>query len=285
MTILIIIIVIIALVIYVQRQQNNPVPVPPPEPPDPEPEPEPDKPKWSDYYPINYFKPLVDLNKGKWIHSDYESPLWTNYVNLINNWNETLEKQSIVKGEISDRKLWVILSQDHPKGGKLYEWTSDLDVYDDIDYWASPEKMHEYKKDKDGNRDDVFGKYRDDCDGFARFHNQYLFETCNYWLCLFLEIYWKKRYWNNVSNSYQWKNLGHAITVYKEDPESDWKCFSNQTWLSASHGEKRINDFVFKFVPINLEQFKDKYELTRIRARHPIEGTLLWDVKGEDLNV
>jgi hypothetical protein len=269
-------ILILGLIILILLASCKPKPIPTPEP-----DPEPDKPKWSDYYPVNWYEPKLDWDKHKWIYSDYESLEWAKYITLIHNWNETLHNDYIPKGEISDGKLWLMLRQRKDNGSFLFEWTSDLDIWNKPDHWASPEKFL-ILKDKDGNPDPN-GHYRDDCDTFARFHNQYLFETCNYWMSLFLEVYWKKRYWNDVSNSYQWQNLGHAITVYKETPDSDWKCFSNQQWLSASHGEKRIKDFVFKFVPINLEEFKDKYELIKVRARHPIEGTLLWEVKGEDM--
>jgi hypothetical protein len=253
---------------------------PKPKPPEPDPEPDPDKPKWSDYYPIGWYKPLVDLY-NKWVHSDYESIEWQNYVSLINGWNETLYNNNIPKGEISDRKLWLILRQKKSNGEYLFKWTSDMDIWGKTDHWAAPEQFL-ILKDKDGNPDPD-GKYRDDCDTFCRLHNQYLFETCNYWLSLFVEVYWKKKYWNKVSDSYQWKSLGHAITLYKITPDDDWKCFSNQQWLSASHGEKRIIDYVYKFVPINKPEFVDQYELIRIKARHPISGELLWEVKGDDL--
>lgn len=271
MIILAIIAIVIILAMFLQGCRSPKPPVPEP------PEPNPVEKTWEDYYPLNHYKPLIDLDKAKWIHSDYESVEWKNYIRLIDNWNKTLYSDIIPKGEISDRKLWLILRQKKIDGSFLFEWTSDMDIWGKIDHWASPE-MFLILKDKNGNPDPN-GNYRDDCDTFCKFHNQYLFEFCNYWLSLFVEIYWKKRYWNEVSNSYQWESLGHAITLYKITPDDDWKCFSNQTWLSANHGEKEISDYVFKFVPINKPEFVDKYQLTKVRARHPISGKLLFEVK------
>lgn len=248
--------------------------------PEPEPEPEP-KPKWEDYYPENSYMPLIDLNGKKWIASDYNSKEWENYILKVNFWNETLEKLPIKKGEVSDRKLYLILSQKKENGEYLFEWTSDIQIWGQKDYWAPPESFL-ILKDENGNPDPN-GKYRDDCDGLARFHNQYLYEYCKYWLSWFVEIYWKKRIYVKVGEQLveKWNNYGHAITVYKKDPESNWKCFSNQSWVASLNGEDDFMNIIYKFVPINNPQFADKYQLQYIIARHPINGKLLWQLKGE----
>ncbi|GAH87437.1 unnamed protein product, partial [marine sediment metagenome] len=97
--------------------------------PEPNPEPEPNKPKWEDYFPKNWYKPLVDWNKGKWILSDYNSKEWDNYIMQVNFWNETLERLPIKKGEISDRKLYLILFQKKDNGEYLFKWTSDMQIW------------------------------------------------------------------------------------------------------------------------------------------------------------
>ena len=56
--------------------------------PNPDPNPDPDKPKWEDYYPLNWYKPLIDWSKAKWIPSDHSSDEWSNYVILIAFWND-----------------------------------------------------------------------------------------------------------------------------------------------------------------------------------------------------
>lgn len=254
--------------------------------PNPEPEPEPNKPKWEDYYPDNIYVPLIDLNKKKWIQTDYNSPNWANYINLIEGWNNNLEKPPIPKGEISDRKLYVILFQKKSNGEYLFQWTSDMQVWGKVDYWASPEEFLECTKNENGDCD-INGYYRDDCDGFARFHNEYLFVWCFYWCSLFLEIYWKKKVLVQVGDQLieKWNTYGHAITAYKVNPESNWKCFSNQSWVAQLHGEKNLMKIVYKFVPINNPQFADKYQLIKVVARHPIEGNLLWQLNGKDHNI
>ncbi|MFA5559287.1 MAG: LAGLIDADG family homing endonuclease, partial [Methanofastidiosum sp.] len=109
------------------------------------------------------------------------------------------------------------------------------------------------------------------CDEHSGLHCDYLYRLCKLWLVKWLEIYWKKRYWNSVSNSYQWKNLGHAITIFKETPESPWKCFSNQQFLGMTNGYQGIGEIVSKFCPKD-----DNHELIKVVARHPITGDLLW---------
>lgn len=251
----------------------------------PEPEPEPNNPKWEDYYPKNWYKPLVDWNKKKWIPSNHNSKEWDNYVIQVNLWNETLEKLSIKKGEISDRKLYLILFQKKDNGEYLFRWNSDMQIWGQKDHWAPPE-LFLILKDENGNPDPD-GKYRDDCDTFSRFHNQYLFESCKYWLSLFLEIYWKKKVLVQVGDKLieKWNSYGHAITVYKKDSESNWKCFSNQSWVASLSGEDELMKIVYKFVPIDNPQFADRYQLIKVVARHPINGELLFELKGDDLDV
>lgn len=248
--------------------------------PEPEPGPEPNKPKWKDHFPENWYIPLVDWNKKKWISSDYDSKEWDNYVIQINLWNKNLEKLSIKKGEISDRKLYLILFQKKDNGEYLFKWTSDMKIWGQRDHWAPPEQFL-ILKNEEGNFDPN-GKYRDDCDTFAKFHNQYLFEWCDYWLSWFLGIYWKKKTIVEVGDQLieKWTNYGHAITVYKKSPESNWKCFSNQSWVATLEDKKNLMDIVYKYVPINNPQFADKYKLMHVTARHPISGELLWQLKG-----
>jgi len=274
---IIIIFVIIGIIILLLSRRK-----PKPNPPNPEPDPEPDKPKWEDYYPINWYVPLVDWNKKKWIPSNHNSGEWDNYIIQIDLWNETLERLPIKKGEVSDRKLYLILFQKKDNGEYLFRWTSDMQIWGQIDHWAPPEQFL-ILKDEEGNPDPD-GKYRDDCDGFAKLHNQYIFEWCNYWLCWFIEVYWKKKILVQVGDQLieKWENYGHAITVYKINPESNWKCFSNQSWVASLNGEDNLMKIVYKFVPINNPQFADKYQLVKVVARHPVEGYMLWQLEGKD---
>jgi hypothetical protein len=215
----------------------------------------------------------------KWINSNYDSELWQNYTSKIVNWNNELSKLPIEAGEVSDRKLYLILNQKKPDGKYLFQWTSDLEVWGKEDYWAAPEKFLEYPKNQDGEMDLVNGCYRDDCDGFARFHCQYLTEWANYWCVLFLEVYWRRKS-NDV-----WKSLGHAITVYKQTPETGWKCFSNQTWLSSVTSKDSLLEWVYTFVPIDDPVYQDNYQLIRVVAREPITGEMLFQLDGDDVVV
>ena len=253
-----------------------------PKPP-PDPVPDPNKPKWEDYYPLNWYIPLVDWNKGKWILSDYNSEVWDNYIILVDLWNETLEKLTIKKGEVSDRKLYLILFQKKDNGEYLFQWTSDMQVWGKIDYWAPPEEFLKCLKNAEGICDEL-GYYRDDCDGFARLHCQYLSEWCNYWLCWFVEVYWQKKILVQVGDQLieKWEGYGHAITVYKISPESNWKGFSNQSWTASLNGEDNFMKLIYKFVPINNPQYADKCQLVKVVARHPVEGNLLWQLEGKD---
>jgi len=250
--------------------------------PNPDPEPEPDTPKWEDYYPLNWYKPLIDWSKAKWIPSNHDTEEWDNYIVLIAFWNDTLEKLPIKKGEVSDRKLYVILFQKKDNGDYLFRWTSDMQIWGVKDYWTPPEKFL-ILKDEEGNPDPD-GLYRDDCDTFARLTCQYLHDWCDYWLVWFVGIYWKKKITVQVGDQLieKWEKYGHAITVYKTDPESNWKCFSNQSWVSSLNGEDNFMKIVYKFVPIDNPAFADKYELVSVEARHPVEGNLLWQLNGDD---
>jgi len=250
--------------------------------PTPDPDPGPDKPKWEDHFPVNWHKPLIDINKKKWIASNYNSIDWDNYIVLINLWNNILEKLPIKKGEVSDRKLYVILFQKKENGEYLFLWTSDMQIWGVKDYWTPPEKFL-ILKNEEGDPDPN-GLYRDDCDTFARLHCQYLHEWCDYWLVWFVGIYWKKKILVQVGDQLieKWEKYGHAITVYKINPESNWKCFSNQSWVSSLNGEDDLMKIVYKFVPINNPQFADKYQLIKVVARHPVEGYMLWQLEGKD---
>ena len=51
--------------------------------PKPKPQPNPDEPKWEDYYPLNWYKPLIDWSKAKWIASDHNTDEWNKYFIFI----------------------------------------------------------------------------------------------------------------------------------------------------------------------------------------------------------
>jgi hypothetical protein len=121
------------------------------------------------------------------------------------------------------------------------------------------------------------------CDDMAGLHCDYLYRLGYMPIVFWLEVYWKRRVLNTLNNTYYWKDLGHAVTIYKRTPEDNWRCFSNQQWLAMSNGVPEIKDIVYKFVPVNNPSFKDDYELTKIYGRHPVTGKLLFEVKGSDL--
>lgn len=223
------------------------------------------KPKWSDYYPLGWFIPALDYDKRKWNARDFDSARWKHYENRVINFMIDEGR----KNKFDDLTLAKVLTHKE-NGNYFFVWTSDLEVFGKEDYWSAPD---EYLIDKKG---------KGDCDDFAGFHCDYLHRICQYPLVWWIEVYWKRRYWNNISDSYQWKNLGHAITIYKRSFEGNWRCFSNQQLLSMTNGVPEIKDIIYKFVPLNIQQFKDDYRLTLIRARNPITGELLFEVKGSD---
>ncbi len=110
------------------------------------------------------------------------------------------------------------------------------------------------------------------CDDFSGLHCDYLHDWCEYWLTWWVEVYWKQ-YKGEVEGKPIWKSLGHAITIFKETPESKWKCFSNQQYLGMSQGYETIGEIVSKFCPRD-----DKHELLKVVARHPTKGYMLWMV-------
>jgi len=63
------------------------------------------------------------------------------------------------------------------------------------------------------------------------------------------------------------------------------QCFSNQSWVASLSGEDELMKIVYKFVPIDNPQFADRYQLIKVVARHPINGELLFELKGDDLDV
>jgi hypothetical protein len=261
MIIALIVIVIIA-VMFLQGCNKKPVPTP-------NPDPEPDKPKWEDYYPIGHKIPYDFYNK--WIKRIFDSGRWLDYENKIINFMVDEDRKDIFD-ELTLAKLLT-----HKENDKwFFTWTSDLEVFEKEDYWATPD---EYVIDKNG---------LGDCDDFCGFHCDFLDRKSKYWLVWWVEVYWKRYVKTNLKNPdgsyvYKWKSLGHAITILKRSPESNWKCFSNNSFLGMSNGFETLEEIIYKFVPVNDVRFKDQYELTRVRARHPIEGTLLWEVKGEDM--
>ena len=226
--------------------------------PDPQPNPEPDKPKWEDYYPKEYSKPIDFHNK--WIKRNFDSSRWSDYENKIIDFMLDEDRQ----GKFDELTLAKLLT--HKENDKwFFTWTSDLETFGKEDYWSPPD---EYVIDKHG---------LGDCDDFAGFHCDFLDRKSKYWLTWWIEIYWKRKYWNNVSNSYQWKSLGHAITILKRTPESNWKCFSNNSFLGMTSGFKTFEEIIYKFVPLNVPSQADNYKLTKVVAREPVTGKLLFE--------
>ena len=222
--------------------------------PEPEPEPEP-KPEdeWIPFYPQNWYKPAIDWSKGKWQQREFDTDLWWEYENKL------IEFMRIQGRDIFDALTLARVLTVKVNGQYYFKWTSDMEVWQVEDYWEIPPEVVLIKQGLT------------DCDGFSGLHCDYLFRLSNLWLVWWIEVYWKKRYWNSVSNSYQWKNLGHAITIFKETPESPWKCFSNQQFLGMTNGYQSIGEIVSKFCPKD-----DNHELIKVVARHPITGDLLW---------
>lgn len=214
--------------------------------PDPQPNPEPDKPKWEDYYPKGYSKPIDFHNK--WIKRNFDSSRWSDYENKIIDFMLDEDRQ----GKFDELTLAKLLT--HKENNKwFFTWTSDLETFGKEDYWSPPD---EYVIDKHG---------LGDCDDFAGFHCDFLDRKSKYWLVWWIEIYWQQR-----SNGV-WKGLGHAITIFKETQESPWRCFSNQQYLGMSYGYADIADVVSKFCPKD-----DNHKLIKVVARHPMDGYMLW---------
>ena len=111
------------------------------------------------------------------------------------------------------------------------------------------------------------------CDDFAGLHCYYLHDLCNYYLTWWIEVYWQRKVTANGVDS--WKSLGHAITIYKRSPESNWRCFSNQSLLGRTNGFETLEEIIRKFCPND-----DDHRLIKVAARHPMTGKLLWERKG-----
>jgi len=234
--------------------------------PEPEPEPEPED-EWEDYYPVNWYKPVIDINAHKWRERNFDSPEWETYENTVLSLMKKVDREN----KFDDLTLARILTSKTDDGRYLFKWTSDMEIWEETDHWATPAEFL-ILKDENGNPDPN-GLYRDDCDGFAGFHCDFLYRLCNYWIVWFIEVYWKKRYFNDFSNNYQWKAQGHAITIYQRTAGDMWRCFSNQTFLGMTNGYATIQEIIEKFCPDD-----ENHELNRVVARHPIEGELLWQI-------
>lgn len=255
MIIFAIIAIIVILAFALQGCNKKPIPTP-----EPEPEPDPDKPKWDIFYPFGATFPTFDFQKNNWQIRNFNSSRWLDYENKIINFMIDEDRKDIFD-ELTLAKLLT-----HKENGKyFFVWTSDLEVFEKEDYWAPPD---EYVIDKHG---------LGDCDDFAGFHCDYLYRLSQYWLVWWIEVYWKRKYWNKVSNSYQWKNLGHAITILKRSPESNWKCFSNNSFLGMTNGFETFEEIIYKFVPLNVPSQVDNYKLTKVVAREPVSGKLLFE--------
>lgn len=252
--IIFVMVILLFLIVFLQGCRSPKPPVPEP------PEPNPVEKVWEDYYPEGHTIPLIDFMKIRWQERNFKSSRWLDYENKIVNFMIDEDR----KDKYDELTLANLLT--HKENGRyFFTWTSDLETFGKEDYWSPPD---EYVIDKHG---------LGDCDDFAGFHCDYLYRLSQYWLVWWIEVYWKRKYWNDVSNSYQWKNLGHAITILKRTPESNWKCFSNNSFLGMSNGFETFEEIIYKFVPLNVPSQADNYKLTKVVAREPVSGKLLFE--------
>ena len=210
--------------------------------PDPEPEPEP---TWEQFYPEKCYKPASIIYDSRWQKRDYGSPEWQEYDDRM------IEFMRIQDRTTADALTLARILTVKIDGKYFFVWTSDMDTWLLLDYWATPYEFVIVKKGKG------------DCDDFAGLHCDFLFGVSEYWLVWWIEIYWKQR----------GQLLGHAITIFKETPETPWRSFSNQQFLGMTNGYESVEEIISKFCPKDPD-----HELIKVVARHPIEGYLLWIV-------
>ena len=249
------IIAIILFVILVLCLAGCKKPKPPPDPdPDPNPDPQPNpEDTWIAHYPIGYTIPLIDIQKLLWRDRTAQDLEQVDNV-LIHFASENN------RTDIDDLTLSLVLFT-KVAGEYYFQWTSDMQTWLLLDYWATP---YQFVIDKEG---------KGDCDDFAGLHCYYLHELCKYYLTWWCEIYWQRKVTANGVDS--WKGLGHAITIYKRSPESNWRCFSNQSLLGRTNGFETLEEIIRKFCPND-----DDHRLLKVAARHPMTGKLLWERKG-----
>ena len=247
-------VILLFLIVFLQGCRSPKPPVPEP------PEPNPVEKVWEDYYPEGHTIPLIDFMKIRWQERNFKSSRWLDYENK--NVNFMIDEDR--KDKYDELTLANLLT--HKENGRyFFTWTSDVVTFANSDYLAPPAEY--------GLAQPGLGA----CDDLAGAHCDYLYRLSQYWLVWWIEVYWKRKYWNDVSNSYQWKNLGHAITILKRTPESNWKCFSNNSFLGMTNGFDTFEEIIYKFVPLNVPSQADNYKLTKVVAREPVTGKLLFE--------
>jgi hypothetical protein len=229
-------------------------PKPKPPEPEPEPEPEPVTPKWSDFYPEGSYQPIIDLDKLKWQSMTINEQ--TQYENLIRFFMQELKRTAFDDYTLS--RIWFVKML----GEYYFKWASDMETWQKNDYWATPFQFS------------ILKEGLGDCEDFAAVSCDYLYRMCNYWLVWWVEVYWQQ-YKGEIEGKPIWKSLGHAITIYKRGIDSPYRSFSNQSWLGRENGYETIMEIVRKFSPAD-----DKHKLIKVKARHPLSGKLLFELKG-----
>ncbi len=203
--------------------------IPPPAPPVPVPDPDP--------------------HYCKWQLNDKTTERWKNYCDDMNRIiSDSLMALELQKEVLIDG-IWK----------KFYQWVSDWDLFNKLDYWDLPDEVH-----KRGTAD---------CDGFARFVCDVLGRFAKYLNVWWVEAYgFYRKYYQDSNGDWHYKVVagGHAICVYKKDGKLF--AFSNTTWWN----DQNFQDFI----EIGAMTFPEGIYL--MICRHWETGKMEWQLKAEE---
>ena len=232
-----IILIIVGIIIWTifGRGSIIPPPSPPLNPPVPVPDPDPHSWKWQ----------LVDETTERWKnYCEYMKRITSDTLLTLE-----LQKKVLVDG------VWK----------KFYNWVSDWDLFNKLDYWDLP--------------DEVWERGTCDCDGFARLTADMLGRFVMVILKLITEVHWLEYYgfyreytYNQKTGEYNYKIVagGHAICVYRK--EGILLAFSNTSWW---------HDLNFKdYIEIGEQTFPEG--LYYVISRHWETGKMEWMLKSKE---
>ena len=188
-----------------------------------------------------------DPHFWKWQQVNITTKRWKNYCNYM----KKITSESLLATELQKKVLVNGIWK------KFYQWVSDWDLFNKLDYWDLP--------------DEVWERGTADCDGFSRLTSDVLGRFAKYLDVHWLEYYgYYRHYYQDSSGEWKYKvkASGHAITVYTKNGEL--KAFSNTSWWNENFAD---------YIEVGERTFPEG--LYWIICRHWNTGKMEWQMKAK----